>query len=345
MHDNEPFRTSFFLQIHGHPCINYSSQIKCYYLKKFKMASRSICIMLIIPIVSSFIVSSPCIRSAAKIDEQQHHASKQKVRSSCIRTETSLYDADTNAIGEFKTIDDINDSATRAGKRVSISRPVIHWTVPGYKVGWRDENDNWFDEDGPRNGPPQNYWRQSADEREYNMEMAVVDAVLAEYDIESAVRSLEKRRSTRLPSMSRKILGSWAPLLLSSKRLTYNDKAVDNEGDIEVPFTIDVSRSNGRRFGPGNHYGVYDLKLVDGEALTIATTGNDDDICININADESNSQNALGKIGQEQLYFGGITYISDYVMIQRSPEGDIDFMLRADDSYLGISKSELEMYQ
>lgn len=316
-----------------------------HYLSTITMASRSFCLMLFIPLVSSFIISSPSIRSAAKIDQKQHHAWKQGVRSSCIRADTSLYDADTNAIGEFQTIDGVSDSATKSEKRVSISRPVIHWTVPGYKVGWRDENGNWFDEDGPRNGPPQNYWRQSADEREYNREMAVVDAVLAEYDIESAVRSLEKRRSTRLPSMSRKILGSWAPLLLSSKRLTYNDKAVDNEGDIEVPFTINVSRTNGRKFGPGNHYGVYDLKLADGEALTISTTGNGDDISININADECNSRNTLGDIGQEQLCFGGITYISDYVMIQRSPEGEIDFMLRADDSYLGISKSELEMYQ
>jgi len=232
--------------------------------------------------------------------------------------------------------------------RVSMSKPVIHWTVPGFKVGWRDDEGNWFDEDGPRNGPPLNYWRQNADEREYNQAMGVADAVLSEYDIESEVKRLEKRSSVRKPSLSRKMLGRWAPLLLSSRRIAYNDKPSDDGGDVGVPFVIEISRSDGRRFGPGNHYGTFDLPLENGEELSISTTGgcehDNNNVSAKIIADEANEPVDLGTVGQAQLQFGGITYVSDYVMIQRRPDGAIDFFLRADESYLGATAEDKGKY-
>mmetsp|Transcript_30306 Transcript_30306/g.54879 ORF Transcript_30306/g.54879 Transcript_30306/m.54879 type:complete len:294 (-) Transcript_30306:76-957(-) len=244
----------------------------------------------------------------------------------------------------FDTTTDTIDVLTTEN-RVSVSKPVIHWTVPGFKVGWQDDEGNWFDEDGPRNGPPMNYWRQRSDEREYNGCMDVVDAVLAEYDIESKVASLEKKSSVRKPSLTRKLLGQWAPLLLSGKRMSYNNKPSDDGGEVEVPFMVDIFRSNGRRFAPKNHYGVFDLLLENGEELTVLTTGGDhDSIHTQIIADEANEPVEIGSVGQEQLQFGGITYVSDYVMIQRSPDGAIDFFLRADLSYLGATKEEKETY-
>lgn len=244
---------------------------------------------------------------------------------------------DSNSIGVL---------STSTEDRVSISKPVIHWTVPGFKVGWQDAEGNWFDKDGPRNGPPMNYWRQRADEREYNQAMGAADAVMSEYDIESEVRGLEKRSSVRKPSLSRKMLGRWAPLLLSSRRIAYNDKPSDDAGDLDVPFMIDISRSHGRRFGPGNHYGIFDLPLQNGEELSILTTdgGEHDKLSAKIIADEANEPVDLGMVGQAQLQFGGITYVSDYAMIQRRPDGAIDFFLRADESYLGATAEDKERY-
>jgi len=120
----------------------------------------------------------------------------------------------------FEAIKDDNSIVVfTAEGRVTVSKPGIHWTVPGFKTGWKDDNGNWFDKDGPRNGPPLNYWRQRADEREYDQAMGAIDAVLSECEIESEVSQLEKRSSVRKPSLSRKMLGRWAPLLLSSRRI------------------------------------------------------------------------------------------------------------------------------
>lgn len=233
-----------------------------------------------------------------------------------------------------------------AERRVSLSRPPIHWTVPGFKAGWRDESGQWFDEDGPRDGPPLNYWRQSADEREYDGALSAVDAVLAEYDVESTVERLEHRCSSRRPSLSRKLLGRWAPLLLSGRRVAYNDKPSDDAGEIEVPFLVDIARNQGRRFGQKNNYGIFDLELEHGEELAIATIAEDDReiMSTKVIADEANEVVDLGTVEQAQLQFGGITYVSDYLLIQRGSDDAIDFFLRADRFYLGATKEEKERY-
>mmetsp|Transcript_25067 Transcript_25067/g.47948 ORF Transcript_25067/g.47948 Transcript_25067/m.47948 type:complete len:347 (+) Transcript_25067:368-1408(+) len=267
-------------------------------------------------------------------------------------------------------------STTTNINRVSISKPPIHWTVPNFKVGYQDPiTGKWFDEDGPRNGPPQNYWRQSADEREYNDDMAAADAVLSSFDIESKVQLLEHRCSVRRPSLSRKMLGVWAPLMLGGSCMAYNDRPSDDGGMVEVPFLVEIRRRGGRRFGPKNHYGIFDLKLERGEELAVVVTtttmntdtdtgGDDDDdegssmmISANIKADEKNEPVDLGKvIGREdggadadttdhpQLLVGGITYLSDYAMVQRRQDGTIDFFLRVDRNYLGATKEDKARY-
>jgi len=298
--------------------------------------STNLCIILVAPFVSSFIAPAIGFSPIAVTNKIYQQGSWKAPSGTFIRQKNSLFSAIEGT--------EIVEEAEKAGDRISIQRPAIHWTVPGYKVGWQDREGNWFDADGPRNGPPQNYWRQSIDEGEYNREMAVVDAVLTEFDIESTVKSIEERSSTRLPSLSRKFLGTWAPLLLSGKSVRYNDKPADNEGQMEVPFTIDIYRTNGRKFAPKNHYGLFDLRLSNGEELTISTTGGDDSFSAFTTADESNDPKPLGMKGEYPLQFGGITSISDYVMIQRTPEGAIDVFLRVDDSYLGVSESEAEKY-
>jgi len=118
-------------------------------------------------------------------------------------------------------------------------------------------------------------------------------------------------------------------------------------GDVEVPFLIDITRSAGRKFGPGNHYGIFDLTVENGEKLSVSTRGGGTDyvnISTEITADEANEPVNLGTAGRVQMQFGGITYVSDYVMIQRRPDGSIDFYLRADESYLGATAEDKEKY-
>ena len=224
-------------------------------------------------------------------------------------------------------------------ERVSITRPAIHWTVPGYKVGYQDEDGNWYDEDGPRNGPPQNYWRQMSDEREYNRDMDGLDAILKAFDVENVVQSIEKMNSARYPSLSRKLLGTWAPIMLAGENIAFDDKPVDDTTEIEVPYTVGIFRANGRRLGPKNHYGVFDLKLEDGEELLIEVNSNPT-YRFNTHADAANQPLILGMIEETTpLCLGKITYISDYIMIQRDAKDAISFWLRADDSYLGVKKA------
>jgi len=160
--------------------------------------------------------------------------------------------------------------------------------------------------------------------------------------------------------------------------MAYNDRPSDDGGMIEVPFLVEIMRSEGRRFGPKNHYGIFDLKLEKAEELAVVTTtttmnkntntGGDDDgdddegssmmISANIKADEKNEPVDLGRVmGREgggadadtthhhtQLQFGGITYLSDYSMVQRRQDGTIDFFLRVDRNYLGATKEDKARY-
>jgi len=244
---------------------------------------------------------------------------------------------------------------------MTLSRPEIHWTVPGYKIGWQDKEGKWFDEDGPRKGPPQNYWRQSVDQGDYNRDMEAVTQLLSpDCNVEALVKNLMNSRSTRKPSLNRKVLGSWAPILFNGKCLasisaskdTTNATVVveENNTPIEVPYQIQISRKNGRRFAPKNHYGTFDKRLESGEDISISTSTKygDTGFIVTVFADEDNTSRIVGMIGTRNrvpLHFGGIVYITDYVMLQRNDDGEYDFWLRVDKSHLGATPEELEQYE
>lgn len=214
-----------------------------------------------------------------------------------------------------------------------ISLPAIHWTVPGYKVGWRDSDGNWFDEDGPRNGPPQNFWRQAADEREYKIDIDAVNSVLSNSsaeNIEVIVKALEYRCSVRKPWLSRRLLGSWAPLLRCGVCV-----AQKNIESIEAPFTVDVFRTNGRKLAPKTPYGQFESALEVGEDITVETSNL---ISKTMSVKDNNEPVILGMLDDMPFCLGSISYITDYVLIQRNPEGAIDFWLRCDDSYQGVKE-------
>eukprot|EP00588_Corethron_pennatum_P022459 CAMPEP_0194326800 /NCGR_PEP_ID=MMETSP0171-20130528/38416_1 /TAXON_ID=218684 /ORGANISM="Corethron pennatum, Strain L29A3" /LENGTH=287 /DNA_ID=CAMNT_0039086529 /DNA_START=95 /DNA_END=958 /DNA_ORIENTATION=+ len=215
-----------------------------------------------------------------------------------------------------------------------ITRPEMHWTVPIQKIGWQDEDGNWFDKDGPRLGPPQNYWRQSMDERLYDQDMELVNNVLINLgDVKATILNLEKKNSARKPCRHRNLLGKWAPILRCGQKVVCENKgSADFGAPIDVPLTIDIFRTAGRKLAPKIVYGTFDAPLGEREEITIRSS---DGLVKQICATESNDISILGMAGGSLLQLGGITYLSDYILIQRDQKGLTDVWLRCDDAYLG----------
>jgi len=261
-----------------------------------------------------------------------------------------------SAPAENKVVTDDDDDDDNATGSI-VERPIVHWTVPNFKVGWQDEEGKWYDEDGSREGPPLNYWRQRMDSREYKKDMDVVTAVLQgdSETIEELIIINEKSRSVRFPSVSRKLLGEWAPLMRCGKSVVLgtttandndnHDKSInhqrgENDGiQIEVPWKVTICRTEGRQFGEKNNYGLFDAQLKEGESVTIKTSTMETSFV----ASKANEPIAFDTVDDVPFYLGGLTYITDYLLIQRSEEGDIDLWLRCDDSYLGKNKKEEEL--
>mmetsp|Transcript_4177 Transcript_4177/g.4862 ORF Transcript_4177/g.4862 Transcript_4177/m.4862 type:complete len:328 (+) Transcript_4177:168-1151(+) len=258
------------------------------------------------------------------------------LQSSSTSTDNKVTNNSNNEVTSATQNDDEEDT-TDNKSTIAVERPVIHWTVPGFKFGWQDDDGNWFDEDGPRDGLPLNYWRQRSDERYYKKDMDVVDIVInptsTKEQIEEAIKETERARSQRNPSINRKLLGEWAPLLRSGK-----DVYTLSSDVIEVPWKIQLERTEGRKFAPKNNYGLFDAQLVEGETVTISYSGNNMDKTFL--ASKLNEPIIFGMVDDLPLFFGGLTYLSDYILIQRGPEGDIDLWLRCDTGYLGQNKEE-----
>jgi len=227
-----------------------------------------------------------------------------------------------------------------------IERPIIHWTVPIQKIGWQDEETGkWYDEDGLRKGPPQNYWRQNLDQRAYDLDMDLVTQALSTYSdcgietaLDDATKEVEEKNSARRPSRHRNLLGTWAPIYLAGTKVATSSPGDSVGSMIEVPLTIDIFRTAGRKLAPKNHYGVFDASLAEGEEITMRTS--DGAIDVNVYANEANEAVTLGSMtvgGSDfALQLGGVTYVSDYLVIQRNGEGRLsDIWLRCDDAYMG----------
>ena len=246
--------------------------------------------------------------------------------------------------GETLKLDNEKDVGTKAIPSIFVTRPVIHWTVPGYKIGWRDEEGNWFDEDGMRNGPPQNYWRQMSDERSYHRDMEAITCAMTEFNVEETVHQLERRLSARKPSLSKSLLGTWAPILQCGERITSNNMQRNEEDVIEVPYKINIFRKNGTKFGPKSRYGIFYARLEDGEELTIEVDDGSISTSNSVTCSATNEIIPLGRVkynGEERpIFMGGITYISDYILIQRNEKGLIYLWMRCDKSYLGFGDED-----
>jgi len=248
---------------------------------------------------------------------------------------------------------------SEASTRIFVERPIIHWTVPIQKIGWQDEDTGiWYDEDGPRKGPPQNYWRQNLDQRAYQLDMDLVTQALRDESdggidtkLDGASKEVEGKNSVRRPSRHRNLLGKWAPIYFAGAKVATsspNDSKPADDNDsvgwtIEVPLTIEIFRTAGRKLAPKNHYGIFDASLAEGEEITMKTS--DGAIDITVGANEANEPVAFGKVtvagSDRALQLGGVTYVSDYLLVQRNGEGRLsDIWLRCDDAYLGQNVEE-----
>ena len=198
----------------------------------------------------------------------------------------------------------------------------------------------------------------------------LVDAILSMSNIQadqntsdqvySLIKRLESRSGIHKIAFSRKILGTWAPMIQSGRCVVRSDSSkIDddfrpesskNNEMMEVPYSIDIFRTKRRRLGRKNHYGVFDLKLEQGEELTIqmqtsrstdsSTSPTDSIHKFSTVADETNEPKFLGMVNDVPLYYGTITYITDYILIQRDFEDTATIWLRVDDSYLGVTQED-----
>lgn len=238
---------------------------------------------------------------------------------------------------------------------VSIAMPKIQYTVPGMKRGWKEDG-VWMDEDGPRNGPPQNFWRQQADERVYEDNMQLLQDLLQLNSFEGSgvvsnttaatasttrfeqndlirndlmnglARPLEKSNSIRRPSLNRLILGDWAPIVRGGKVVATGNSDKDKEKAVDVPYRFHVQRTAGKKLAPKTHYGTFDMHLEAGEEITVQELLSNSNTVASSGSVEASPENenkvvkGYTNANDGDLYVGGITYVSKYVMIMRQQQ-------------------------
>ena len=200
--------------------------------------------------------------------------------------------------------------------------PSISYTVPNPNLGWKAADGTWHDANGPRSGPPMNYWRQSSDERQYNAEMSfAVSALSGSPDFGLLPRSTINR-----PLLNRKLLTTWSPLILSGSVVSSPSPAVPASPgptptcspriSYVAPFTMKLSRPHGRVLGPKNHYGQFDAHLSPGEVVRVSFLGLPS--CAGGAEFEAGVENGVSEVGVFEgvkVKMGGITYLSDYLMV------------------------------
>lgn len=249
----------------------------------------------------------------------------------------------------------ISSESTRQQQHTSIAMPKIQYTVPGMKRGWK-ENGVWMDEDGPRNGPPQNFWRQMGDERLYEDNMQVLQDLLKLDNFEGSsfvgnanatsgvnrradmmsqmVVKLEKTNSIRIPSLNRLILGDWAPIVRGGKVVVACQD--EDSKSICVPYRFRIQRTAGHKLAPKTPYGTFDEHLEPEEEVTVQELSmpSGDVVASGVfRAPEDKYEFRLvegyDNANDGDLYIGGITYVTKYIMIMREQqsqeeEGEID---------------------
>lgn len=229
-----------------------------------------------------------------------------------------------------------SSSTTQRQPPIAVPMPTIQYSVPGMKLGWK-ENGVWMDEDGPRNGPPQNFWRQMSDERIFNSNLDLIKDLLQMNSFDATnddatnemITRLEKTNSIRVPTLNRLVLGDWAPIvrggkLVATAAITTAIDDAEPSAAADVPYRFNTQRTAGPKLAPKTHYGTFDEHLEPGEEITVQELSSSSNAVASsgvLEMPSNKNENKLVK-GYENaidgdLYIGGITYVTRYIMIMR----------------------------
>lgn len=243
------------------------------------------------------------------------------------RVVTTLY----STIEESTEASTVDSSISSEEQRIIAKIPKIQYTIPGMKLGWK-ENGVWMDEDGPREGPPQNYWRQNADERLHQSSVGFIEELvkgcsLAEKNdilqndaVNEMILQLERTNSMRIPCLNRMVLGDWAPILRGGKLIASSS---GEEESVDIPFRLHIQRSAGQKLAPKTNYGIFDEHLEAGEEVTVQELSSTDVVTSTgtflATSDKRANQLVEGyqNPNHGDLYVGGVTYLTKYIMIMR----------------------------
>jgi len=210
-------------------------------------------------------------------------------------------------------------------RQLTVPLPKIRYTVPSMKLGWQDEAGIWWDEDGKRNGPPQNYWRQRADEQAYEKDMKLIQDAL---DFTLDISTLKS--PVRFPMTNNKLLGDWAPIVQNGNKIAEevftvdeNDSSSANLSAVKVSNTITIARDGPRKLGATIGYGTFDAHLTVGEQMVVsirkdADGSSDDSLQTQLVATKDKDE--IQDLGP--LKIGKIRYLSEYILIMESNEGN-----------------------
>jgi hypothetical protein len=221
---------------------------------------------------------------------------------------------------------------------LSVPLPEIRWTVPNRKRGWQDETGTWWDEDGIRQGPPQNYWRQRLDERAHEQDMALIKNVLQQgTSISLPVSQVAN------PLTSPKLLGVWAPMIRNGHRVG----SCANERTLKVPYTLSITRAGHRKLGPTTALGTFDAPLKPGERLkvTVITANTESTLPISFQAMGKNDASCTQYLGlvldEDTLKIGNISYLSDYLLVMRSKDAPMHELWVRAEPIQAVSEEEV----
>ena len=183
--------------------------------------------------------------------------------------------------------------------------------------------------------------------------------------LDALLRGLEGRMSIMKPMCNRKLLGRWAPIVLDGIVVARTAPEADGRvgarrGYVVSAPIVEIARSHGRKIVE-HRYGQMDAHLEDGESLTIRATtalgasgveaavqrANSTAACFRASA-VSNERRLLtleaseglpgvasvqsGGAGEVGLYIGGVTLLSDYLLVAREAGGALrEVYMRVDE--------------
>lgn len=230
------------------------------------------------------------------------------------------------------------DGEASEGASVLVPRPPVKYTIQQAKRGWRgrgpdfdEDPKSWYDDEGKRNGPPMNYWRQASDERTHRNVMDAVDAIVAgEGANDENLRVLESRMGIKNPMRNRKLLGRWAVLVSNGAVVASRagESTAQGKGELAVRSVLRVARAGEKRTME-HRYGTFDEHMYEGEelAFTISSAQEAGQSTTSIaGATTVNDRVELPlqmPDGSGVVHVGGVSLLNDYVLVARDAEGAI----------------------